>query len=289
MSHLIEVLLYQPLYNLLILFAWLTPSHSIGWAIILLTIVVRLALLPSSLKAAKAQAKLQALRPQILEIQKKYKDHAEQSRQLFALYKREGVSQFGSCLPLLIQIPIMFALYSVFRHSINGSSYDLLYAITPRPETMSHFFLGLDLSTPEMWVLPILAGASQFVLSMLTMKAMPQTSGAMEDQAQMMMKQMNYIFPVATIFIARMFPAALALYWVVSTVFGVVQQLYFNKIIKKEAAEFLAARATNKKELPVSTPTSDSPKRGYLEKVMEKRMEKEEKRTGVTVSIRKKS
>lgn len=284
--------LYQPLYNLLIFFAWLVPGHSMGWAIIILTIIIRLVLLPSSIKAAKAQVKLQALQPKMNEIRKKYTDQAEQSRALMALYKEEGTSPFGSCLPQLIQLPILWILYQVFRNGLDASRFSLLYSFTPHPETINNLFYGLNLSHPEKWVLPILAGGTQLILSlMMQPKQVKQATSDSSDPTQMMMKQMTFIMPVMTLLLARSFPAALSIYWVITTLFSIGQQWYVNTNIKKETASKMpdSETATQEAKKPaIEEKPSDAPKKDFLTKLNERRMDKAEKKGDVTVSIRKK-
>ncbi|MEK9155839.1 MAG: YidC/Oxa1 family membrane protein insertase [Patescibacteria group bacterium] len=298
MMDIIKTILYQPLYNLLIFLAWVLPGHSLGWAIIALTIIVRVLLLPSSIKAAKAQARIQLLQPKIMEIRKKYKDHTEQSRALFDLYRQEGVSQFGSCLPLLIQFPILIVLYQVFRVSLDTSQYSLLYPFTPHPAAINTTFSGIDLAVPDPWVLPIAAGLSQFLLSrLMTPKPIASTDGK-EDPSMLMMRQMNYIFPLVTVFIGRTFPAALALYWVASTLFGVIQQIYVNKNIKDQnTPSFSSPKIVGDgggmkgeglvKEEP-SISRADKPKKDLMSKMVQRRLAKQEKKSGVSVTVRSK-
>lgn len=292
----INAVLYFPMYNILIFLAWVIPGHSIGWAIVVLTILIRLALLPASLKAAKAQARLQLLQPEINKIKAEIKDQQAQGKAMMELYKKEGVSPFGSCLPLLIQLPIIFVLYRVFQAGLNTSGFIHLYSFVPHPDTINTLFFGLDLAKPELWVLPILAGVTQFILSKMMTPPAPQNTGkpGEPDPMQMMNKQMIYIFPLVTVFIARSLPAALGIYWVVTTIFGIVQQIYVNKSIKnnptarKEAfadAKEIEAEYIDEKKTPA--PKKDG-KRDMIQKIMSKRLDKQEKKAGVEVTIRKK-
>jgi YidC/Oxa1 family membrane protein insertase len=288
-------ILYIPLYNLLIFLVWATPGHSLGIAIIILTILIRFALLPASLKAAKAQARLQLLQPEMNRIKKEIKDQKAQGQALMDLYKKEGVSPFGSCLPLLIQLPILIVLYQVFRSGVDTSNFNLLYSFIPRPESISANFLGLNLSKPELWVLPLLAGASQFVLSrMMTPPAPKNDKPGGADPMVMASKQMLYIFPVITVIFARSMPAALVLYWIITTIFGIFQQIYVNKSIKSDPKELKEARE-NVKEIEEEfaeeidgTVKSKPKKPDMMTKLMNRRLDKQEKKTGVEITIRKK-
>lgn len=296
MINFFKIVLYNPLYNLLIFLAWLVPGHSIGWAIIILTIIMRLLLWSNSMKTARAQVKMQAIQPEINRLRKEIKDQQEQGRALMALYKKEGVSPFGACLPLLIQMPIIIVLYQVFRAGINQSNFSLLYDFVPHPDKINPFFLGFDLAKPDLWVLPILAGITQFMLSYLMQpKVAAGTKTKFEnikngdfDPMQMANKQMVYFFPLITVFFARSLPSALSIYWIVTTLFGIIQQLYVNKHIRKE--KFVEASLEEAKEAvdEIEKEIEAPKKKDYLSKMMEKRLNKQEKKTGVEITIRKK-
>ena len=290
----INTILYKPLYNLLILLAWVVPGHSIGWAIIGLTILIRLALLPASLKASKAQAKMQLLQPKMAEIKEKISDKAEQSKALMELYKEEGVSPLGSCLPILIQLPIIWVLYSVFRHGLDISNLKNMYAFVPHIDSINTSFFGLNIAKPDLWVLPIIAGVSQFLLSYLTFAKMPKPTKTSEapDMTQMINKQMIYFFPLITIFIGRSMPAALVIYWIITTVFGVAQQLYINKVTHIEKKDLQLVNEIEAEHLAPLSPAQPvpvkEPKKDLLTKIMNGRLEKQAKKSGVTVSVRTK-
>ncbi|MFA7252931.1 MAG: YidC/Oxa1 family membrane protein insertase [Patescibacteria group bacterium] len=299
-----HVLLYQPLYNLLILFAWAVPGHSIGVAIIILTVIVRLILLPSSLKAAHAQVKNMELQPRINKIKSEIKDQKDQSAALMALYKEEGFSPFGSCLPLLIQLPILWVLFSVFRSGLTEEGFKDLYSFIPHPETMNQMFLGFNLSEPDKWILPIVAAVLQMGLSYLMMPRKDKNKKAEDepkDPMAMMNKQMLFLPAVFTLFFGRSMPAALVIYWIVTTVFSIVQQLYVNKQIlnnKKERAEARKELDSDPvvqeidRELKAAEKHSllgaPKKKKDWLAKINEKRLDKTEKKLGVNVTVRTK-
>lgn len=294
MASFFKTIVYYPLYNLLIFFAWLIPGHSIGWAIVALTIVVRLILLPASLKAAHAQAKLQLLQPKINEIRERVKDQTVQAKDIMSLYKAEKVSPFGSCLPMLIQLPIIWVLYTVFRNGLNTSGFVNLYSFVPHLDAVNTYFLGLNLVNKDLWILPILAGATQFVLSRMTMpKPQPKVAGKDVDPMQMASKQMIYMLPVMTIFIGRSMPAALVIYWITTTIFGIAQQYYVNKIVltqKKEIeAEIKEDMPAEIKRITESPKAIEAPKKkDFMANMMSKRLDRQEKKTGVNVTVRTK-
>ena len=240
----ITKILYQPFFNILMLFYVYIPGHDMGVAIIILTLIIRLALYPSYVQTLKAQRDLKKIQPEIDEIRKLHKeDQAKQSEELMKVYKTNKVNPLGSCLPLLIQLPILYALYKVFMVGLNTDSLWLLYKWFPQVPTeinpiFLHFLhvpaLEINLAAANIY-LAVLAGLSQLVQSWLMMKFNPtsQTGGGVTKMINM---QMMYLFPVLTVFIGMSLPAALALYWVATTVFTVIQQLIvmnqFNKADK---------------------------------------------------------
>lgn len=224
MKAFIKLILYQPLYNALIFLVWLVPDHNVGWAIIVLTVLIRLILAPSSMKSIRQQKMMQDLQPEIQALQEKYKDDKKaQSEALMEFYKVNKVNPLGSCLPLLIQLPILIVLYYVFINGLDTSRFaTLLYSWMPRPETINTIFLGLDLAKPDRWIMPIIAAGLQFFQSwQIAPKTKPKEG---QEMQAMMGKQMLYLMPLFTLFIAGRFPAALPLYWSITTLFSIVQQ-----------------------------------------------------------------
>ena len=232
----LKTILYRPLFNALIFLVWLIPGNNVAWAIIILTIIIRLILLPSSLKAARAQIKLRDLQPEIQKIQEQYKgDKTKQSQAVMEFYKKHKVSPWGSCLPLLIQFPILIILYYVFINGLGTERFDLLYSFVPRPETINTIWLGIDLAKPDRWILPIITGALQFVQGRQMMPRVKPAKG--QEMQTMMSRQMLYLMPVFTIFIAMRLPAALPLYWAITTLFGIGQQWWAARSLKMAKPE----------------------------------------------------
>ena len=304
MKNLAKAIFYIPFYNLLIFFAWLT-NGSVGWSIVLLTVLIRLILLPSSLKAAKSATKMQLLQPKMNEIKEKYKgDQKKQNEEMMRLYKEEGASPFGACLPLLIQLPILLILYRVFTAGLDTSRYGLLYSFTPHPETLQPIFLGINLAKPELWVLPILAGVLQLVLSLMTMPKPVKNKDGKADPMQSMTRQMTYLFPIMTVFIGRSIPAALTLYWVITTIFGIGQQWYVNKKLKSQISPVSPevsrggnVKSTEKESIndkdqeepkQIETKEEKPAKSDMMTNIMKKRLDKQDRKKGVEITIRKK-
>jgi len=227
-------ILYQPLFNGLIWLYNVIPGHDLGIAIIVLTVITRLILYPLSQKAIRSQKAMTKLQPEIKEIRKKYKDKQEQAKAMMDLYKKYKINPLSGCLPILIQLPILIALYRVFFTGLDPQKLDGLYSFVARPEALDPMFLGImDLSQRSI-VLAILAGFFMFIQSKMIMpKSMMKQGGGLKignmDFTSLMSQQMTYFMPLITVFIAWRLPAALPLYWVVITLFGIIQQ-YFTKL-----------------------------------------------------------
>ncbi|MFA6304650.1 MAG: YidC/Oxa1 family membrane protein insertase [Patescibacteria group bacterium] len=226
-----HTILYQPLFNILVFFYNIVPSHDIGLAIIFLTIFVKVILWPFFAQSIRAQKAMQEIQPKIEELKEKYKDNKEKmGPALMELYKREKVSPFSSCLPLLLQLPFLIAVYQVFRVGLSSGSLDLVYSFIYNPTTINPVSLGvLNLSQPSV-IMAILAGASQFWQSKIMMgkSALSSKPGANNAMA-IMNKQMTYFMPLITVFIGASLPAGLTFYWLLITVFGVAQQAWVFK------------------------------------------------------------
>lgn len=249
MSFLFNELIYQPIYNFLIFVYNIIPLHDFGIAIILVTIIIKAVLIPLSRKQIESQKKMQEMQPRIKELQEKHKgDKEKQSRALMEFYKENKVNPFSGCLPLIVQLIVLIAIYRVlFNISQNNLMADssLLYSFVQDPGQINRMFLNIiDLSAvlklgslaltdiPQI-ILIVAAALLQYVQSKMLMAKQvfkPKKDGQ-PDFSQMMTKQMLYMGPLLTLFIGIKFPAGLALYWLVSTLFMIIQQRY---IIRKE-------------------------------------------------------
>ncbi len=233
MKNIFNLILIYPLLNLLVFFYNYIPD--IGIVIILITIIVRLILLPSFHKSLKHQKALTALQPKMDEIKHKYKDDKEQqAKAMMELYSTHKVNPVSSCLPLLIQLPILIALYQVFIRSLNGSTLQGLYPFVHNPGTINPMFLHwLNLAHPNI-ILGVVAGIAQYFQARMMLPKVKSTDAT----AKMMAYQTLYFLPAMTILLGVRFPAGLTLYWIVTTMFGIAQQYY---ILRKEAKEALHA------------------------------------------------
>lgn len=176
MIQLYTVILYQPLLNLLVFLYNMVPGHDLGVAIILLTILIKAVLYPLSRQSIHSQKALQDLQPKIEALKKQYKDEKEKlAKEMMTLYKNEKVNPLSSCLPLIIQLPFLIAVYQVFRTGLNSASLSLLYPFIANPGHLNLISLGLlDLAKSNV-ILAVLTGAAQFwQTKMLTTKRPPK-------------------------------------------------------------------------------------------------------------------
>lgn len=226
-----DTFLYQPLLNALAFLVSIVPGGDVGIAIIILTILVKIALYPLSQKSIEGQAKMNLLAPELNKIKQSGVSKEEQAKQTFELYKKHKANPFSGCLLVLIQIPIIFALYYVFYKGINFES-GVLYSFISAPESMNMNFLGLIDIAGKSLFLAILAGASQYLQAHFMPR--PATGSGdpgsfQESFAKSMHLQMRYFFPIIVAFIAYSISGAIALYWITSNLFAVGQQIYANK------------------------------------------------------------
>jgi YidC/Oxa1 family membrane protein insertase len=222
--------LSRPLFNVLIWLYNVVPGRDLGVAIIILTILIRLAFYPLSQKAIKSQKAMAEVQPKIKEIQKKYKDNKEeQAKALMDVYRQYKVNPMSGCLPILIQFPVLIALYHVFISGLNSQKLEMLYGFVQKPVALNLMFLGIISLSQRNLVLALIAGVSQYFQA----KTMPQMKSSGKsgsfDFATALNRQMIYFMPLLTVFIAWTLPAALSIYWIVNNLFSIIQQLSIDK------------------------------------------------------------
>ena len=248
--------LYEPIYNLLIFFYNVVPGNDIGLAIIAITIVVKLVLLPLSLSAVRSQKSLQELQPKMDALKKKHKNEKEKlAAETMKLYKEQKVNPLSSCLPLLVQFPFLIAVYQAFRVGLTSENFDLLYSFVANPGHINPMAFGfIDMAVPSI-ALAILAGAAQYVQTqMLSAKKQPKVKGA-KDESMManMNKSMMYFMPFMTVLIGMSLPGGLTFYWFLTTVFTSLQQkVMFRKTKSPEHPEIIPPKK-NSDPKPEST------------------------------------
>lgn len=215
---------YRPLFNALV-FIYNIPGADFGLAIIAMTIIIRLALFPLSIKGARSQKAMADIAPDMAKLKEKYKnDQQAYSAAVLALYKERGVNPITGCLPLLIQLPIIFALYRVFFVGINESNLGDLYSFVARPDNFSTMFLGVLDMVHKYWFFAPLLGILQFIQSKMSLPAMTADS-----PSSAINKQMLYIFPFVLAIISWSLPAGVNLYLATTTAFSVFEQWYIRR------------------------------------------------------------
>lgn len=239
-SALFSSIIYNPLYNSLVFLISHVPYADVGIAVILLTLAVKFILLPLAHVAIRSQIMMNAIKPELEAIRKKYKnDKQEQARETMALYKRKSINPFAMILPLLIQIPIIFGLYWVFFRgglpSVNG---DILYAFISLPETVNMQFIGLIDMGGKSIALALFAGITQYIhakISFPKLEAQPEKPSFKDDLARSMHIQMRYVLPIIVGVIAYTISAAVALYWMTSNIFAIGQEIFVRRRMLRHA------------------------------------------------------
>lgn len=245
-TKLFRVFIAQPLFNGLIFIASWMPGRNLGLAIIVLTLVVKLLLLIPNQHALEGQRKLQEVQPRMDDIKKKFSgDNARIQEETMKLWREMKINPLQSCLPMLLQLPILIGLLIVIRDGVHPeTSRHLLYSFYQ--DLMPHFFgtrlLGIDLLVPEVYVMPLALVLMQFVQMRMMMKKkktdeivvkIPGKKSWMPELDQQTI--MLYTLPLMIGYFAFKFSAAVSIYWGASTLFGIAQQWYVMRKAGKKA------------------------------------------------------
>lgn len=234
-----HTIFFDPIYNGLVFFIDVVPGGDVGLAIIFITIVVKLVLLPLSLKAARTQMVMKELDPKLREIKEKYKDQREeQARAMMEAYKEAGLNPFASIVLLFLQIPIVIALYLAVSRGggvpLPDINIDLLYTFIPTPEVVDMMFMGfIDLAERSL-PLAALAGITQYIHAQWSIpKPEPRDPNAAPDMkadfARNMQLQMRYMMPVIIFVVAYTISAAIAIYFTISNLMALLQEYVVRK------------------------------------------------------------
>jgi len=230
---------FDPVYNGLVFFIDIIPGGDVGLAIIATVIVVKTILLPLSIKAAKTQRVMREIEPKLKEIKETLKDkREEQAQAVMKIYREAGINPFASIFLIFLQIPIIIALYfSVYTGggiALPAINVDILYSFIAAPSLVNMDFLGLIDITGRSLLLALLAGLTQYYQVKLAMPDLPprDPNAAPDFKADFgrnMQLQMRYVMPVIIIFVAYGISAAIALYFFVSNLVAVIQEIYIKK------------------------------------------------------------
>lgn len=224
-----ETLFINPLINILVFIDRTIAFGSFGLAIIIFTILLRLATIPFTIRQLESTRAMQAVQPAMQEIQKKYKDPKRRQEEMVKLYREHNINPLGCFMPFLIQIVVFVALYRALVFTVGGSPESLvglsqrLYPIDFLQEAipLNQHFLWLDLGQPDTtFVLPLLVGVSTYLQQRLSIT--PNASPQMQQQQQMM----TWMMPIMLVFITLSLPSGVGIYWVVSNVFSLFASYY---------------------------------------------------------------
>lgn len=224
----------QPLYNALIYIVNYLPGHELWIALVVVTLVLKLILVPLFKKQVRDQLVMNYLAPKLKEIQEKYKDKKEiLAKETFALYGKYKVNPLMSILILIIQLPFLIGIYQIFYHNLSEYRH-LLYSGITFPANISHLFLGIDLTQKNIF-LALLAGISQYALGAFMFK---EKTGKEKEAEPEMLKAMNvqmkYFLPLVIGFVSYITPSVIALYLIVTNIFGIVQEIIIKKPLEEK-------------------------------------------------------
>lgn len=230
---------FDPVYNSLVFFVDVIPGGDVGLAIIATVFLVKTILFPVSVKAAKTQRIMKEIEPQLKELKETHKDDKEaQAKAMMEIYREAGMNPFASILLIFIQIPVVIALYfSVYRGGgvpLPEINTDLLYGFVVEPAAITMNFLGMIDITQRSVLLAIAAAVTQFFVVSITMpKLPPKVEGAepnmKDDFMRNMQVQMKYVMPILIGVIAYTISAAIALYFLVSNIVALIQEVFVRK------------------------------------------------------------
>jgi YidC/Oxa1 family membrane protein insertase len=233
-----HTLFYDPIYNLLVTVLTYVPLHDIGAAILIVTLIVKIILTPLNLSALRSQYIMKKIEGEMNELKEKHKESPQEaSKKMMEIYKREKVNPFASLFVVLIQIPIIFALYKVFSHGLYADAASL-YSFVHFPENLHTLAFGLFDVTKKNIIVALLAGLSSYFLarrqtSTMVSKKKEGTDESFQDQFMKSMKvQLLYVLPVIIVFSAAVLPAALGFYWFINNTITYGQDVYMKNKLK---------------------------------------------------------
>lgn len=238
-SYIWHTFFFDPVYNGLIFFIDIIPGGDVGLAIIAIVVVVKVILLPLSIKAAKTQKIMREIEPKLREIKETHKDNREaQALAMMTIYREAGMNPFASLFLIFLQIPIIialyFAVYSGGGIKLPDINIDLLYAFIDNPSIVNMNFLGMIDITGKSVFLAFLAGVTQYYQVKVSLPEMPprdpdKAPDMKEEFMRNMHLQMRYVMPVVIFFVSYAISAAIALYFFVSNIVAILQELYIKR------------------------------------------------------------
>ncbi len=281
MGNLFQVLLVQPILNILVavydLLSFFHISYALGFSIIALTIIIRLILYPLTTSQLKTSKKMQELTPHLNRLKEQHKNDAKRLQaETMALYKEHGVNPAAGCLPVLIQLPVIWGLYYVLQHAIIFKLADvnkLVYLPSLRLHQMWNTdFFGLSLAQSPSHIIahtgylilliPVLTGVFQFIQSKMIMPTRQPSTGqksSQDDFTAAFQSQTTFLVPLMIGYFSFSFPIGLSLYWNTLTIFGIIQQYQIHGL--GGLKDFIPNQAIEQNILPSQTPSKKKKKK----------------------------
>ncbi len=232
---------YNPIYNSLVALMNTVTLGDVGFAVIILTVIVKVILFPISQKSIRTQLLMKKIAPIIKEMKKNYPKKEDQAKKQFEIYKQYGLNPFSGCILIIIQIPIVIALYYVFFRGLSFSV-EPLYSFVKLPDNINTMFLGIvDIHSKSIF-LAVIAGITQFIQGYLSaplqtskdIEADPKQKTFQEQMSDSMALNMKYIFPIVLVVIAYQTSVAIALYLITSNICTILQEWYIRRKLEKE-------------------------------------------------------
>ena len=250
MAFLFHNFFYAPLYNGLILFINIIPFHSVGLAVVLFTCIVKVIIFPLSQQSVKTQFEMKQIEPEIADIKVKYADDKKiQAEKTMQLYKDRGINPFAGIFSMLIQLPVLIALYWIFlKGGLPKIDSTTIYSFTKIPSIINMDLFGISVASKST-VFAICVAIAQFFQMQITIPKVKKveskdgkTPGFSDELARSMNVQMKYVMPIIMFFIAVNFPLVVSLYLITSSLFAIGQELYVRSKYKRNANPALVVK-----------------------------------------------
>ncbi len=231
---------YIPIYNILILLVQYIPNHSMFFSVVILTIFVRIILYPLSYKAIQSQIEMNSIQEEIEKIKREISDPKEQAQETMKIYKKHGINPFSSFFTVFLQFPIIIALYKVFQDFLkSGINEKLLYSFVSYSGNVNFETFGIHLSEKSV-ILALFVGITQYIYLRNSEKFRKSFSSKRKKKSdteikmELVTKSMKYTMPVFIFFLSYVIGAALSLYFLVSNIFLILQEIYIYKKIREK-------------------------------------------------------
>lgn len=226
-----HTVLIRPLTNFFVILYNTAAFRDLGVAVVLFALIIKIALYPLSKKSIESQEKLQKLQPKLKELQTKYPDKEEQAKAMMQFWQENKANPFSGCLPLLIQFPIIIAIFDVFRNGLAKVPEEVLYSFVKNPGTINQSLLKImDISQKGGWTLAVITAILQFLQIKLS-AARPKGE---KTASSPLGNQLLFILPIFSAMLVFKFPAVLGLYWMAFTGFSILEHIIIRKSQKQE-------------------------------------------------------